>query len=33
MGKVKFVSQFSMNYEDYLRGLDLENWYRYYYII
>lgn len=33
MAESKFDFQFSMSYEDYLRGLDLENWYRYYFII
>lgn len=28
-----FNSQFSMNHQDYLRGIDLSNWYRYYFII
>jgi hypothetical protein len=33
MGTVNFDSQFSMSREDYLSGLDLQNWYRYYFII
>ena len=31
--EIDFDSQFSMNYEDYLKGIDLSNWYRYYFII
>ncbi|MDI6602617.1 MAG: methyltransferase domain-containing protein [Patescibacteria group bacterium] len=31
--KSDFDSQFHMNYEDYLKGLDLDNWYRYFFII
>lgn len=31
--KFDFNSQFSMSYGDYLSGLDLQNWYRYYFII
>lgn len=31
--KADFNSQFSMSYEDYLKGIDFSNWYRYYFII
>lgn len=31
--KFDFNSQFSMSYEDYLKGIDLSNWYRYYFLI
>ena len=31
--EIDFNSQFSMNYGDYLKGIDLSNWYRYYFII
>ena len=31
--KIDFNSQFSMSYEDYLKGIDLSSWYRYYFII
>lgn len=29
----EFNSQFSISYEDYLEGIDLSSWYRYYFII
>lgn len=31
--EIDFNSQFSMSYEDYLKGIDFSNWYRYYFII
>jgi len=31
--KHEFNSQFSMGYNDYLEGIDLSNWFRYYFII
>jgi len=31
--EISFNSQFSMNYEDYIKGIDLQNWHRYYAII
>ena len=35
MGKISidFNSQFLFDYDYYLKGLDLQNWYRYYFII
>ena len=31
--EIDFDSQFSMSYEDYLKGIDIRNWYRYYFIL
>ena len=31
--KIDFNSQFSMSYEDFLKGINLSSWYRYYFII
>ena len=31
--ELDFNSQFSMSLDDYLKGIDLSNWYRYYFII
>lgn len=33
INKADFNLQFSMDYEDYLKGIDLSNWYRYYFLI
>ena len=31
--EIDFDLQFSMSYKDYLKGIDIQNWYRYYFIL